>query len=346
MRMWIDIINPSDVFFFNSLISELVAEHEIYISLRNRDRSEIATLANKLNIKYSLIGKDYPNAIQKRISLVYRLIELFYKIPSFDISLSFGDFMSILVSKMRLKPSILYLDNDLALLVKGLFSESIYKKIEARSDYIICPSAFYVKGLINNGAKEERIFSFDGYKEDSYVADYSPDPNFIDYLPFKEFITIRPEAIFAAYVKETKSVVPLLLKAFVKEGFNIVYLPRIKEDIKYAKGSDVFIPQRALNGLDLCWYSDAVLTGSGTFAREAASMGTPAVSLFPGRLLSVDQQLVTEGKIFHSRDVDEIVDYVLSMSKKKKKLNLQRAGKVKKEVVDITKAILESINES
>ena len=107
----------------------------------------------------------------------------------------------------------------------------------------------------------------------------------------------------------------------------------------YYKGN---IPKKALNGLDLCWYSDAVLTGSGTFAREAACMGTPAVSFFPGkRLLSVDQELINEGKIFHSRDVDEIMEYISSQPKKNKKPNLEQSKKVKKEVVDITKEIIE-----
>ena len=41
----------------------------------------------------------------------------------------------------------------------------------------------------------------------------------------------------------------------------------------------IFVPEGPLNGLDVC-YSDAVLTGAGTFAREAAILGTPAISFF------------------------------------------------------------------
>ena len=55
-----------------------------------------------------------------------------------------------------------------------------------------------------------------------------------------------------------------------------------------------------------------------TFAREAACMGTPAVSFYPGNeLLSVDEEMIRRGWMFHSRDPEEIVEYVLSSKRRK-----------------------------
>ncbi len=300
-------INPSEVFFVNSITKELRNNIELYFSIRGRERSEVNSLANILNIEYKIIGKDYPNAVQKKIGLILRLFELTYKIPKFDVSLSFGNFMSILLSKLRFVPSISFLDNDLALIEKGLVYENFYKRIEAHSDYIVCPSAFYTKGLIDKGAEKENIFNFNGFKENIYIADFIPDPNFLTNLPFEEFVTVRPEALFAAYVQEGSSIVPLLLKYLIKEKYNIVYLPRVESDIKYAKGLDVFIPKKALNGVNLCYYSTAILPGSGTLAREAACMGTPSISFFQTNCYLSTKGLVNQGKIFHSRDPLEIV---------------------------------------
>ena len=96
-----------------------------------------------------------------------------------------------------------------------------------------------------------------------------------------------------------------------------------------------------MNGLDLCYYSDAVLTGSGTMAREAACMGKPAVSFFPNKeFLSVDEQLINEGKMIHSRKAQDIGEYVLSQKEKKVKTDFTRSKKVKKEVVGIIRNIL------
>jgi predicted glycosyltransferase len=336
-KLWIDIANPSDALFFKALLSEL-SEYKTHITTRKR--AETVELLNSFNIKSQIIGRDYNDPIKKSLNTIYRTINLALKVPKFNASLSFENGMAVFASRMRLKPSILYRDNDLEL-SQRTFVKSIETKIKARANYTITPSAYIAEGLIKEGAKKENIFQFDGYKEDVYIADYKPDPNFKDKIPYEDFVVLRPEALGSFYVKEMKSIVPELLASFIKEGMNVVYIPREKEDVKYADGMDVFVPKKALNGLDLCYCADAVLTGSGTLAREAACMDTPAVSFFPNEvLLSVDQQLVNEGKIFHSRDIEEIVDYVMSQHKKNKKMDLERCKKVKREVIKITKEIL------
>jgi predicted glycosyltransferase len=358
-KLWIDIANPSDALFFKALLSEL-SEYKTHITTRKR--AETVELVNSFNIKSQIIGRDYNDPIKKSLNTIYRAINLALKVPKFNASLSFENGMAVFASRMRLKPSILYRDNDLEL-SQRTFVKSIETKIKARANYTITPSAYIAEGLIKEGAKKENIFQFDGYKEDVYIADYKPDPNFKDKIPYEAFVVLRPEALGSFYVKEMKSIVPELLASFIKEGMNVVYIPREKEDVKYADGMDVFVPKKALNGLDLCYCADAILTGSGTLAREAACMDTPAVSFFPSEvllsvdqqlapavsffpsevLLSVDQQLVDEGKIFHSRDIEEIVDYVRSQHKKNKKMDLERCKKVKREVIMITKEILKEI---
>ena len=49
-----------------------------------------------------------------------------------------------------------------------------------------------------------------------------------------------------------------------------------------------FHPEEPLNGLDVCYYSKSVLTGAGTFAREAA-FGYLAVSFSRRKTLTVDK---------------------------------------------------------
>ena len=112
--------------------------------------------------------------------------------------------------------------------------------------------------------------------------------------------------------------------------------------MKYPEKKNISIQREPLNGLDLIYHSNAVLTGSGTMAREAACMGRTAVSFFPNNsLLSVDKQLVEEGKIYHSRDPKEILEYVLSNYTKKETLCLERSKKVKKEVITIINSLIE-----
>jgi uncharacterized protein len=89
----------------------------------------------------------------------------------------------------------------------------------------------------------------------------------------------------------------------------------------YPETEKISILKEPINGLDLINFSNVVLTGSGTMAREAACMGKTAVSFYPSNeLLSVDAQLIKEGKIFHSREPKEIVEYVIANFGKKRTL--------------------------
>jgi predicted glycosyltransferase len=304
--------------------------------------SEVPELARLLGWQSICIGKDYPNPIAKRLGLASRLIELNLRVPKFEVALSFHNVMSLLTANARGKLSVLYVDNDLALFDKSLLSDRVYRWLEMRADYVIHPAAFAAHKLIPFGAEKTRLLGYDGYKEHVYIADYQPDPTFLSNLPFRDYVVVRPEALFAAYVRETASLVPVLLRRLRAEGVNIVYLPRVAQDREYAQGLDVYIPSHALRGLDLCWHSKAVLTGSGTFAREAACMGATAVSFFPGqRLLSVDQALVDEGRVLHSRNIDEIVRCVTHSSKRPSAADLQRAKRVKAQVARLTRGLLE-----
>ncbi|HLF05670.1 MAG TPA: DUF354 domain-containing protein, partial [Thermoplasmata archaeon] len=153
---------------------------------------------------------------------------------------------------------------------------------------------------------------FDGFKEDVYLADFVPDPVFASKLPARDYVVVRPEAVKAEYYPRGEpSIVPALLRALARESIPVVYLPRYLEDREMAAGIDgVWIPPTPLNGLDLCWSARAVLTGSGTMAREAALLGVPAVQFIPGHNLAVDRSLEAKGWLAHIRDPELIVDHL------------------------------------
>jgi predicted glycosyltransferase len=110
--------------------------------------------------------------------------------------------------------------------------------------------------------------------------------------------------------------------------------------LRYVKGTNAYVPSEPVNGLDLCWFSQAVLTGSGTLAREAACMGVPAVSFFPEKLISVDEQLAKSNLLFHTREPERIVDYIIKEGKRDRSRYPEESKRVKAQVVLILKQIL------
>jgi uncharacterized protein len=153
-------------------------------------------------------------------------------------------------------------------------------------------------------------------------------------LPFRNYVVVRPENIQANYADGSSvSIVPQLLKQLTKLNKNILFLPRYRHDRDYALGFEhVFIPEAAVNGLDACYYSEAVFTGAGTMAREAACLGIPAFSFYTGKeLLTVDQEMINQGWLYFSRNPEILIEKFLHT--KKRKPNLSRPRQVKKQIL-------------
>lgn len=329
MNIWVDIINPSHALFFNVVLKDLRDER---FQVTIRERAETVELTKMLGIEGRVIGSDHRNGVKKTLGMVGRTLALWTSVSDFDCALSFENGMSVWVSKMKGGRSVLLCDNDLKFFQKKSVLQYMETGIKDLADKVIVPQACYdafASHMAGNG-----LYTYNGYKEDVYIADHVPDPLFREKLPFDNYVVIRPEALASFYVLENRTLVPDLVRLFREAGVNVVYLPRDKGDAEYAAGMDAYIPKQALNGLDLCYHADAVLTGSGTMAREAACMGKTSVSFFPGdNLLSVDRELIEDGRMFHSRDPKAIFDHVMSSLNGTSGADLNRCRKVKADVI-------------
>ena len=89
-----------------------------------------------------------------------------------------------------------------------------------------------------------------------------------------------------------------------------------------------------------------MLTGAGTFAREAALLGVPAVSFFPrNEFLTVDVVLQEQGKEFKSRSAKEIREYVLSASSQSQGRSLGDTSRSKKVLAEVLKIFDDILDE-
>jgi hypothetical protein len=66
------------------------------------------------------------------------------------------------------------------------------------------------------------------------------------------------------------------------------------------------IPDHAVNGLNLIWFSDLVISGGGTMNREAAALGVPVYSIFRGKIGAVDKYLADNGRLVMIENVQEV----------------------------------------
>lgn len=303
--IWMDLPNLPEIHIAKVLVRKLPCHRFV---MTTRDYGGLPQLAKDLlGTSFSTVGRHAGRSKpSKAFGTMARVARLLVCLPHFDISLGFLGIPQTYVARARGKRSVALTDND--------FISWTARMSLTFSSHMIVPKCVNMDRLQRMGANPDTLETFDGFKEDLYLADFMPSQTFQKEMPLKDFIIVRPEALRAEYVSsQAKSMVPELLMRLERECLNVLYLPRYPEDRNYAKGREnVHIPPKPVNGLDACYHSRAVLTGSGTFAREAAILGIPSVSFYPGSgLLSVDNEMVARKWMIHSRDTDEIVGHVL-----------------------------------
>jgi predicted glycosyltransferase len=68
----------------------------------------------------------------------------------------------------------------------------------------------------------------------------------------------------------------------------------------------LIIPEKVLDGLNLIWHSDLVISGGGTMNREAAALRVPVYSVFRGKIGAVDKYLARSGRLVLLETPDDL----------------------------------------
>jgi predicted glycosyltransferase len=327
MKIWFDICHPPHVSFFVPQIRELNRlGYETVITVR--DRFQVGELCDLAGLNYCKVGRDYgKKKISKVIGLLIRAMQLYWfaRKRNISIAVSQGSSYQVLAAFLLKIPSIFMTD----------YEHIFFGIAKLLATKIIMPKIIPDEALTRIGIKLNRVIRYPGFKEDVYLENFRPDSLFLEKLNLnskKIIVTLRSPAINAHYHNQQgehlfSEVIKYLLK---KPGVTVVFLPRsIKEKEKIqqhydCKDEQIVIPPRAINGLDLIWHSDLVISGGGTMNREAAVLGVPVYTIFKGSIGAVDQFLGETGRL---KFMDTVFDVQKILIEKRKPVDLQLSFK-------------------
>jgi predicted glycosyltransferase len=172
--------------------------------------------------------------------------------------------------------------------------------------------------------RADRVLRYPGIKEDVYVPCFRPDPTAMGRLGITGtdiVVTVRPPATNAHYHNPESERLLAAAIEFVSQHptVKMVLLPRYPEQERSLRASwsalfasgRMLIPEHVVDGLNLIWYSDLVMSGGGTMNREAAALGVPAYSIFRGKIGAVDQYLCNCGRLVLLESVEQISQRVV-----------------------------------
>jgi len=313
-KIWIDLDNSPHVPFFLPIMEELRNRgYEIILSARNS--YQVCELVKLYNLPCTVIGSHWgKNRLLKVIETCFRTIQLLPLVLKYKpaIALSHGSRAQLLACLMTNTPNIVMYDYE--------FTE--------RMSFLPLPWQFtpqYLPDSPDADAKG-RILKYPGLKEDVYVPRFRPDPTLRVNLGLTSsdiVVTVRPPAIEAHYHnKESEQLFETAMTWFMERPeVRVILLPRNSRQAaslretwgQWIERRKIIIPEQVVNGLNLIWFSDLVVSGGGTMNREAAALGVPVYSIFRGRIGAVDRYLEQSGRLVlleHVEDVREKIKIV------------------------------------
>jgi predicted glycosyltransferase len=309
-KIWIDLDNTPHVPFFEPIMEEL--ESRGYpLLVTARDAFQVCELADKKGLPYFKVGRHHgKNKFRKATGLMHRASQLASLVLREGplLGVSHGSRSQLMLSNLLRIPTLLIEDY-----------EYCQFPFMMKPSWILAPDIIPGEVL---PVRPDRVRHYSGIKEDVYAWKLVPDPSLrleLGLAPDDLVVTVRPPATEAHYHNPESEI---LFAAFMDRacrtpGVRVILLPRNqrqrlaleKEKPEWFRENRTVVPQGAVDGMNLIWQSDLVVSGGGTMNREAAALGVPVFSLFRGNLGAVDRQLNLEGRlglITSLADVDRI----------------------------------------
>jgi len=298
LKIWFDFSTPPDPLFFRPIVHRVQsAGHSVWITARKF--AETTAIAEQCGFTFQAVGEHGGRTVLGKGAAILlraiRLANLARKQP-IDLAVSFNSYAQGLAARFCGIPFVTCMDYEYQP------ANHLAFRLAQR---IIVPRGFDLAALRKQGGRADKVVFFDGLKEHVTLADFQPDPAFpkvLAELGIEEddiLITMRTPGIWATYHRFEN---PLFDEAVTYLArlpkVKILLLPRYPFQADYYRGlhlNNLIVPPQVLDGLNLVYWSDMVISAGGSMNREAAVLGTPVWTIFAGKMAGVDQKMISDG---------------------------------------------------
>jgi predicted glycosyltransferase len=306
-KVWIDIDNSPHVPFFLPIVDEL-QKHGVELILTARNIYQVRELLEFFHLPCTVIGRHYgKNKAFKVFGTLVRTLQLAptAAMTRPDVAISHGSRAQLLICKALGIPTMMMHDYEYS--TKTGFLEA---------DWVFMPDVI-PDGVM--ASKKDRVLRYPGLKEDVYIPRFTPDPSILPQLGISKdnlVVTVRPPATEAHYHNPESEILfaETLRLLSSHPHVRVVTLPRNAKQGQQLRADwsdlissgQMLVPTAPLDGLNLIWFSDLVISGGGTMNREAAALGVPVYSIFRGKIGGVDRYLAENGRLILIESVSDI----------------------------------------
>lgn len=325
-------LNSPNVLFCRPLIEELHGRgYGTFVTVR--DFAQTRQMCELYGLRHVVIGTHGgARLVGKAANLAARVGQLlaFARHVQPDVVLTHNSYSQLVASRMLGIPSVSSMDyeyqpaNHLAFRCAGA---------------VFVPEAFDEAALGKCGASPAKVWRYPGIKEEISLAGFVPSSGFRESLGVPDdrvLVVVRPPARFALYHRFDNPLFPAVLDQIIEvESARVLILPRTpgqaEELLASRHAADVWVGE-TLDGPNLIAAADLVVSAGGSMVREAAVLGTPAYSVYAGKLGGVDQELERQGRLSIIRDTGDLAH--LAVTKKPARAAVTVSGDLVRQFVD------------
>jgi uncharacterized protein len=305
-KIWIDLDNTPHVPFFLPII-ELLRKQGYEVFLTARDSYQVCEMVQFHHLTCKVVGSHWGKyRFFKVLGTCWRAIRLLPLIATEkpDLAVAHGSRTLTLCAALLGVPSVSIFDYEYAASA-GFF----------RSKWAFVPELIPDSRL----NRKKGVMKYPGLKEDVYASRLRPDSSLKKELGLDGagiVVTVRPPATEAHYHNpEAEVLLDAAMNLLIEQPeVRIILLPRNKRQENLLRNvwggwianGKIVIPKTVVDGLNLIWFSDLVISGGGTMNREAAALGVPVYSIFRGRIGAVDRYLADTGRLLLLESVEDV----------------------------------------
>jgi uncharacterized protein len=309
LRVWVDCTAAAHPLVMRPISERLEAQgHEVRVTAR--EYGQTIGVLERLGIPHESIGRHGGASTPGKAGALARrsfALGRWARPQGFDLSLAHGSVDLAVVSALVRIPSVQMQDYEHA----GLQRQLAFRAARR----VLVPDAIPVEAMRRAGARTGKLVRYPGLKEDYYLADFEPDPAILEELGLDReavVVVVRPPPETSAYHADNPLYEAVLDRLASDDGVHTVVIPRTDAQawaLERRAGSDqrpgqgkLIVPGRAIDAQSLIAFADLVVSAGGTMNREAVALGTPAYTMFSGRMGAVDDRLIDEGRLHPLRD--------------------------------------------
>jgi predicted glycosyltransferase len=298
MKIWIDFSTAPDPLFFRPIIKRLGEQgHTTWLTAR--EFSETTRIAQHCGLDAEVVGRHGGATVAgKFAAILMRASRLTYRArrERIDLALSFNSYAQAIAALLTGIPLATCMDYEYQP------ANHLAFRLARR---IVVPEGFDAVTLRRQGGSLGKVSYHEGLKEHVTLVDFQPDPLFPAILAglgvgdADILVTMRPPATWSAYHRFENALFEDVVRHLsAQPHVKIILLSRYSSQADQYRAlglSNLIIPEQVLEGLNLVYWSDLVISAGGSMNREAVVLGTPAYTVFKGRMAGVDRKLIVDG---------------------------------------------------